>query len=194
MFATSWEEEPAPVPAKGDASVFGSAWDNSGHDPLLEGSPAYAVELASPSEFLTGVPLADDIPIEADMGEFVVESASAAALATGVRESGPSSIEEGKIELASNSDFIDNSQLTGTGASWSDTRNSIPLEGEDDGEVIQGMVLEEEEPAPAEPADSWGVAVSQPSPVPMAVAPMLVSSNSSPACSIWRMPSPTITA
>lgn len=171
VFAASWEEEPAPVAAKPDASVFGNAWDNGGVDSALEGSPSDAVELASPSDFLTGVPASDDIPIEADMGEFVVESASAAALATNVREGGPSSIEEGKLELASNSDFIDNSQLTGTGAAWSDTRSSIPLEGDDDGEVIQGMVLEEEEPAPAEPADSWGVAVSQPSPVPMAVAP-----------------------
>ena len=51
--------------------------------------------------------------IEADMGEFVVESASVAALATNVREGGPSSIDDGKLELASNSDFIDHSQLTG---------------------------------------------------------------------------------
>jgi hypothetical protein len=173
VFASSWEEEPAPPAAKPDASVFGSSWDNNEPDAALTGSPSDSVELATNSDFLTGVPVSEseDVSIDADPGDFVVENASAAALATNVRESGPSSIDDSKIELASNSDFIDNSQLTGTGNSWTDTRNSIPLEGEEEGEVIQGMVLEEEEPAPAEPADSWGVAVSQPSPVPRAVAP-----------------------
>ena len=172
VFASSWQEEPAPDPGKPDASVFGSAWDNGEAD-ALSGSPSDSVQLASHSDFLTGVPVSDgeDVSIDADPGDFVVENASAAALATNVRESGPSSIDDGKIELASNADFIDNSQLTGTGNAWTDNRTSLSLDGEEEGEVIQGMVLEEEEPAPAEPADSWGVAVSQPSPVPRAVPP-----------------------
>ncbi len=181
IFASSWENE-APAPAaKPDPSVFGTAWDATAADdsPVLTGSLESdlsgatddAVPLASPSDFLAGAPLAapsEDISIDADPGEFVVESASAAELATNVRERGQSSIDGDRLELASNSDFIDHSQLTGTGAQWSDDRKSISLEGEEDeGEVIQGMVLEEEEPAPAiDTADSWGTAVSQPSPAP----------------------------
>ena len=110
--------------------------------------------------------VSEEIGLEADMGEFVVESASAAALATNVSEGGPSSVDEGKLELANNVDFLDNSQLTGTGASWTDDRNSIPLEGEEDGEVIQGMVLEEEEPAPAA-TSSRPTAGAWPSPSPL---------------------------
>jgi hypothetical protein len=171
VFASSWEND-VPTQAS-DASIFGSAWDNGVPEPVLSGSASDPVPLATAADFLQPVAVSEDVSLEADMGEFVVESASAAALATNVREGGPSSIDEGKLELASNHDFIDNSQLTGTGAAWSDTRNSIPLEGEEEGEVIQGMVLEEEEPAPAsapEPADSWGVAISQPSPAPQAIA------------------------
>lgn len=164
--AATWAE-PAPVEMKADSSVFGAAWDNGEADPELAGSPSDTVELASPAEFLTGVAASEEVPLETDLGEFVVESASAAALATNVKETGPSSIDDGKLELAPNSDFIDHSQLTGTGESWSDDRSSLSLEGDDDGDVIQGMVLEEDDPVPApEPADSWGVAVSQPSPVP----------------------------
>ena len=181
IFASSWENE-APVEPVNTAA-FGTAWDNEEIatddgpmltgtiEPELTGAAGDSVELASASDFLPSAPTAapsEEISIDSDPGEFVVESASAAELATDVREGAGSSIEDGQVELASNSDFIDHSQLTGTGASWSDDRNSIPLEEEED-EVIQGTVLEEEpEPAP-EPSDSWGAAVSQPSTVPQAV-------------------------
>ncbi|PZR04429.1 MAG: hypothetical protein DI536_34290 [Archangium gephyra] len=168
----SFARAAAPEPQRIDKSAFGAAWNNDAPDDF-GGSSAEKVELSSNADFLASVdpqPVSNAAEsIDIDAGEFVVESASAAELATNVRERGASSIDDGKLELASNHDFIDHSQLTQTGASWSNERESIPFEEEDDGEVIQGTVLEDEPEAPSVVVDNWGAAaVPPPPPAPSA--------------------------
>jgi len=167
LFGNTWENSEPEPDVKADPSLFGSSFTAPPDE--FAGGADDKVELASNFDFVApSSPSAepgDDVSIDTDEGEFVVESASAAELATNVRASNAPPPAEEKLELANNFDFLDNSQLTGTGESWSDDRASIALEGEDEGEVIQGTVLEEED-VPVDHGDSWGTAVSQPSPVP----------------------------
>ena len=191
LFAKSWENAEAEPDVKADPSLFASSF-TAPPDEFADGADD-KVELASNFDFVAPSPTAgpgDDVSIDTDEGEFVVESASAAELATNVRAgNAPPSAEE-KLELANNFDFLDNSQLTGTGESWSDDRASIPLATDED-EVIQGIMLEED--LPAEQGDSWGTAVSPPSPVPMAPQPLAIRVPPLPAAPVVR-PAPLAAA
>jgi hypothetical protein len=155
--------------------------------PLLEGAieaslvgdPSERVELAATAEFLPQVAAApgtnEELSIEADLGEFVVESGSAAALATGVAETSSSEFDDAPIELATNSDFIDHPQLTSTGEQFNAAaRGEQPVVGvEEDilveGEVISGELdVQVDAPGGDGANDSWAVAM-QPSPAPAPV-------------------------
>lgn len=183
---------PTAAPAAGRNEVFASSWENT-VDPADEfgGAPNEPIALATNSEFLGATGPAEpseDISIDADPGEFVVENASLSELATNVRAGTAAAPPQEKLELASNYDFIDNSQLTGTGQQWNDDRESIPLSAADSSaDVVEGVVAEEEEVIQGtvleeEPhQDSWAVAVSQPSPAPVAPAPAPVPAAPMPS-------------
>ncbi|MCA3011877.1 MAG: hypothetical protein INH41_05685, partial [Myxococcaceae bacterium] len=87
--------------------------------------------------------------LEPSLGErFEVESGPAASLATGmIGQTGPS-IDEGRLELSSNADFLDSKALTDTGEAWQRTGASIDLPPDDgEGLIVQGIVIDDE-PAP----------------------------------------------
>ncbi len=147
----------------------------------LSGSPDDQVNLAGTSDFVgwnqpSEAAPSQGVEIDTDLGDFVVESGSAAALATGTVETASQGFDDQKLELASNVDFIAHEALTSTGEAWQGDGRGVELDDALEGEVIQGDVIQGEvlqgevvpdEPGSAEPAaDSWGVAVSEPSPVP----------------------------
>jgi hypothetical protein len=150
----------------------------------LSGSPDDQVSLAGTSDFVRWNQPAEATPaqaveIDSDLGEFVVESGSAAALATGTVETASQGFDDQKLELASNVDFINHEALTSTGEAWQGDGRGVELDDALEGEVIQGDVIQGEvlqgevvqgddvDLDVSEPvADSWGVAVSEPSPVP----------------------------
>jgi hypothetical protein len=140
------------------AALFGSALDA----PDLSGQSGDPVELASNADFLAPQVAAADLPtldvadVSVDTDSFEVESGPAASLATGmVGVSGPG-VEDAPIELSNNADFLDAQALTSTGEAWQRSGASIDLPAdENEGDIIQGVVVEDE--APLEP--SWDAAV-----------------------------------
>lgn len=174
-FGRSFEAEPE-LAAKPDTSAFGSGWSNEPEEPAgpllnatvepeLAGQANEPIELAGPGAFVPPK-AAEPGPTESldvDVGEFVVENVSVAELATNVRsDPGPRVEEAAPVELATNSDFIGQ-------AAAAVAAEPVALQGEEDGDVIQGTVLEDDPPPTGE---SWGIAVTQPSAPPPPVAPM----------------------
>lgn len=147
-------------------------------DASLDGSPADPIQLATPADFVAPpAPAPDasnseDLPIEADLGEFVVESVSVAALATGVSEFASNDVDGAPLQLAQNADFIDHPALQATGEARKTDSAVIPLEEEAvEGEVISGELEIEVDHG----RESWGGAVSaklaNPPPPPPVSAP-----------------------
>jgi hypothetical protein len=177
VFASSWEApaEPAPAAKSSNDQVFASSWEDS---PVVEaqdtgfagpwdaGSSDDKVELASNAEFVSGGIQSElptiDVGVSVDAEPFEVESGPAASLANGMSDSGAaSSIDDGKIELSTNADFIDAPALTSTGEAWQASGPSIEVDApEVEGEIIQGIVVEEEPAADA----GWGAEVAPPPP------------------------------
>ncbi|MEW6432342.1 MAG: hypothetical protein AB1730_12615, partial [Myxococcota bacterium] len=191
VFASNWDAPappagPAPAPQASSAPMP-DEWAEvpTGADlPAFSDGPDGKVELASPSEFVSW----DQAPVVGEAlapaeGEFVIESSSAAELANDMRPAQveASTVDGSPIELANNADFLQDRQLTQTGEAWQATGRSVAVddaEVELEGEIIQGVV---EEDGPPEPADSWGAAVSQPSPAPQSMVVPPLSSAPRPA-------------
>lgn len=180
VFASSWEEAPAPAepapqtevfaaswdagPASSD--VFVSNWDNSPPAPELSGKADDRLELASNAEFIEGslqpeLPTIDVGDVAIDNEPFEVESGPAASLATGVVDSSVSSVDDAPIELSTNADFLGAQALTSTGESWQRSDAGIEVAEEPEGEIIQGIVVEEEPAADV----GWDAAIPAPAPV-----------------------------
>jgi hypothetical protein len=139
----------------------------------LGGESTDPLPLATSSEFVSYSNRADqlEVNLDEDSGEFEVDSSPLASLATGTREAPAEPVAQERLELASNAEFIENPELTGTGERWSSDQRSVPM-SEDDGDIVQGIVLEDDAPAlsPPRPKNTeleWDAAPSRP-PMPFA--------------------------
>ncbi len=127
----------------------------------LSGSASERVELASSSDFVAYTNQTEQLEVDLDdSGPFAVDSSSLAALATNTREAPATPVVEEKLELASNADFINEPGLTSTGEKWDAVDRSVAMPtvevdvlADDGGDIVQGIVLEEEVPpvAPSAP-------------------------------------------
>ncbi|MDX2013972.1 MAG: hypothetical protein SFW67_27490 [Myxococcaceae bacterium] len=158
VFASNWEDAPVDVAVDDRAALFGAPAAEE-----LSGRADDQIELASNADFVTPQAPAQDLPtidvadVSVDTDSFEVESGPAASLATGMVGVSGAGVEEAPIELSNNADFLDAQALTSTGEAWQRSGASIDLPSEEnDGEIIQGVVVEEE--PPAEPG--WDTAVS----------------------------------
>jgi len=161
----------------------------------LSGSSNERLELASATDFVTYGNASQQLDVDLnDSGDFQVDSASLAALATGVNE-GTAPVEEEKMELVSASEFINAPALTSTGEQWAGSTVPSPaVEPEDDGEIVQGIVLEDEAAVPVPELSpprqhaelSWqSSAPTRPSPPPMPF-PKVVTAPSA----VFAVPAP----
>jgi hypothetical protein len=183
VFASNWEEPPAPAPGATDrATLFGGGADFSA-------GPDDRIELASNADFIAPTASQAELPtldvgdVSVDTESFEVESGPAASLATGMVGVSGDGVEDAPLELSNNADFLDAQALTSTGEAWQRTGSALDLAPEEnDGEIIQGIVVEEE---PA--SDSgWDAAISAPAPPPHAPAPAAAAPTLAPA----RAPAP----
>ncbi len=223
-FGTEWSgEEPVAtveLASSAEHPVVPVATDEWADAPVIEataegevelgGDPAQPVVLAGPSEFIGWArpePATQELEIETDLGDFEVDSAPPAALATGAPQGASQGYDGATVELANNAEFLQHEALTSTGAAWQSDGRGIALEEEESleadviqgevlqgevlqGDVVQGEVLPADEAEDAElevdvdehePAgDSWGTAVSQPSPLPQRAVPALRPSPPAP--------------
>jgi len=107
------------------------------------------------------LPTMDVGDVAVDSEPFEVESGPAASLATGVVDSSASSVDDAPIELSTNADFLGADALTSTGESWQRSDAGIEVAEEPEGEIIQGIVVEEEPAA----EQGWDAAIPAPAPV-----------------------------
>jgi hypothetical protein len=163
VFASNWEEPPAPAaPSTDRSALFGGGADFSA-------SPDDRIELASNADFIAPTVSQSELPtldvgdVSVDTESFEVESGPAASLATRMIGVSGEGVEDAPIELSNNADFLDAQALTSTGESWQRTGATLDLAPEEnDGEIIQGVVVEEE-PA-SDPG--WDSAILAPAPAP----------------------------
>jgi hypothetical protein len=181
------ESTPQARPAVTAPTEWGALPSLEGEAPLFEatlaGDPSEPVPLATNTEFLLGAVappamlVEPDLSVEADLGEFVVESGSAAALATGVAESAASPFDAAPIQLATNAEFLSHPELISTGEPMRAPPSALSIEVEEEplleGEIIAGELevdLQASSLGAAAPvgADSWAVALEPPAPIALA--------------------------
>jgi hypothetical protein len=178
VFASNWEEAPVEVAVDDRAALFGAPASEA-----LSGHADDQIELASNADFVTPQAVSADLPtidvgdVSVDTDSFEVESGPAASLATGMVGVAGQGVEEAPIELSNNADFLDAQALTSTGEAWQRSGASIDLPSEEgDGEIIQGVVVEEEPgwdaAVPAAPPLEARVAVPVVAPPPRAPDPL----------------------
>jgi hypothetical protein len=142
-----WPPPPSPQLPKPGPPVA-EEWAETDAVPA-DRQPGEALELAGPAAFVPwNTPPADetaDLALEADLGAFEVESGPAAALATGVSSSAPSSVDDRPLELAPNSDFIPELAPPAFGQPFAPDDVALDfteeLGADADDEVIQGEAM-----------------------------------------------------
>jgi hypothetical protein len=155
VFDSSWHENPQ-AGAEKPAPPVAEGWGVP--EPQLEAEPALAPEAGAPLELAVVTEFvpwteqpssAEALPFEAELGEFEVESASPAELATGVVGEATSLFDDQPLELATNAELIPAPTQPGVGELF--TRSDAPLDLADD--VVEGEVIQGEPVFPLDPLD-----------------------------------------